>query len=399
MSLTDPILVVDDEIEMRFALKKALEKCNYVVDLSHNAKDAIGKLDKNRYSLVITDMTMPKQSGMEILKHIQDKELDSLSIMVSAHGTITTAVEAIKNGAFDFIEKPFNFDTLIFLVERALSQKTPLEKKKSLPKNTKNTDANIQSDVYREIITQDEVLQKTLDIAKNVANTNSTVLIEAESGTGKELLARYLHCHSDRKEMPFVAINCAAFPETLLESELFGHKKGSFTGAIYDHKGKFEQANRGTILLDEISEMALPLQAKLLRVIQERKIVRIGDSEEIKLDFRIIATTNRNLFDSVKKGEFREDLYFRLNVIPITIPPLRERKADIMVLIEHFIQKYGKQNDKLPLTITPETKNILMHYHWRGNVRELENVIERAVILSKNQKIIPENLLMHSTTK
>ena len=382
------ILVVDDEIEMRIALKKSLEKCKFFVDAAHNVKDALNKITNNNYNLVITDMTMPKQSGIEILNYIQVNKLAIPVIIITAYGTISTAVEAIKKGAFDFIEKPFNLDALIFLVERALNSKTIMQKLKpaTIAKNFTKVD--------RKIITNSKEFQKTLQIAKTVANTNSTVLIEAESGTGKELLARYLHYHSDRDDRAFIAVNCAALPETLLESELFGHKKGSFTGAISDYAGKFEQANFGTILLDEISEMQASLQAKLLRVIQEKTITRIGDSKEINLDIRIIATTNRSMLELVEKNQFRADLYFRLNVIPLSIPPLRDRKDDIDLLTEYFIEKYSKENGKESLKLTSKTRAILNHYHWQGNVRELENIIERAVVLSDNKEIIPENLLL-----
>ena len=336
MSLETTILVVDDEIEMRIALQKSLEKCGYKVELAHNVETALNKLSVSSYDLILTDMTMPKQSGMEILNYVKKENINLPVIMITAHGTIAIAVESMKKGAFDFVEKPFNFDTLVFLVERALLDKTNRkEREKKDTTSFKATDKpaiNDDSSVYREIITQNKDFEKILKITKTVANTNSTVLIESESGTGKELLARYLHFHSSRKNAPFVAVNCAALPDTLLESELFGHKKGSFTGAINDYKGKFEQANTGTILLDEldeVSEMDASLQSKLLRVIQEKQVVRLGDSKEINLDVRIIATTNRNLKECIKKGSFREDLYFRLNVIPLTIPPLRDRKDDL----------------------------------------------------------------------
>ena len=400
MSLETTILVVDDEIEMRIALQKSLEKCGYKVELAHNVETALNKLSVSSYDLILTDMTMPKQSGMEILNYVKKENINLPVIMITAHGTIAIAVESMKKGAFDFVEKPFNFDTLVFLVERALLDKTNRkEREKKDTTSLKATDKvaiNDDSSVYREIVTQNKDFEKILKMAKTVADTNSTVLIESESGTGKELLARYLHFHSSRKNAPFVAVNCAALPDTLLESELFGHKKGSFTGAINDYKGKFEQANTGTILLDEVSEMDASLQSKLLRVIQEKQVVRLGDSKEINLDVRIIATTNRNLKECIKKGSFREDLYFRLNVIPLTIPPLRDRKDDLDILIEHFIEKYGKQNQKLPLELAADAKKILIHYHWRGNVRELENVMERAVILSDGKNITSENLLLFS---
>ncbi len=402
MDLEKTILVVDDEIEMRIALQKSLEKCGYEVELAHNVETALTKLVASSYDLVLTDMTMPKQSGMEILKYIQKEQLSLPVIMITAHGTIAIAVEAMKKGAFDFVEKPFNFDTLIFLVERALldtANRKEVEKKNTTSFKATNQIVANNDSIYREIITHNKDFEKILEMTKTVADTNSTVLIEAESGTGKELLARYLHFYSSRKNEPFVAVNCAALPDTLLESELFGHKKGSFTGAINDYKGKFEQANAGTILLDEVSEMDASLQSKLLRVIQEKQIVRLGDSKEINLDVRIIATTNLNLKECVEKGNFREDLYFRLNVIPLTIPPLRDRKDDLELLIDHFIEKYGEQNQKFPLELAADAKKILTHYHWRGNVRELENVIERAVILSDGKNITAENLLLFSENK
>ena len=386
------ILVVDDEIEMRIALQKALEKCSFLVDTSHNVKDAIGKIDKNSYDLIITDMTMPKQKGTEILNYITKKKLPIPVIIITAYGTIPTAVESIKKGAFDFIEKPFDFDVLIFLVERALNTNITLEKTRKTPATH-----NKSHTIYREIVSNNKKMQEILKMAKLVAKSNSTVLIEAESGTGKELLARYLHYHSSRKDAPFVAVNCAALPESLLESELFGHKKGSFTGAINDHIGKFELANNGTIFLDEISEIEVSLQAKLLRVIQEKTLTRIGDNKEIILDIRIITTTNKSMLDLVEKNKFREDLYFRLNIIPLTLPPLRERKDDIDLLTVYFIEKYSQINNKRKLKISPKTQEILNQYHWRGNIRELENIVERAVTLCQNNEITPKDLLINTT--
>lgn len=385
------ILVVDDEIEMRIALQKALEKYKFLVDISHNVKDAIAKIEGNHYDLIITDMTMPKQKGTEILNYTAEKKISIPVIIITAYGTIPTAVESIKKGAFDFIEKPFDFDVLIFIVERALSTPTTIAKPKVTP-----AISNSQT-IYREIVSNNKKMQEILQMAKRVAPSNSTVLIEAESGTGKELLARYLHHHSKRRSAPFVAVNCAALPESLLESELFGHKKGSFTGAISDHIGKFELANGGTIFLDEISEMVPNLQAKLLRIIQEKTLMRIGDNREIALDVRIIATTNQSMLDLIEKNKFREDLYFRLNIIPLTLPPLRDRKDDIDLLADYFIQKHSQKNNKEDLKLSTKTKEILNQYHWRGNVRELENIIERAVILCQEAEITPQNLLINIT--
>ena len=393
--ISNPILIVDDEVEMRIAMSETLKHCGYPVELSHNAIDALKKYKENDYSMVITDMTMPKRSGLELLKDI--KRLDSAKpvIMATAYATVETAVEAMKHGAFDYIKKPIDFDSFLFLVERALAFKghtgsmVPLEGE---PKPVKGR----VTESSKEIVTQNQEMLNLLDVTKNIAKSKATVLIQSESGTGKELLAHYIHDHSERAGKPFVAVNCAALPDTLLESELFGYKKGAFTGANQDHRGKFEQAHTGTILLDEISEMALPLQAKLLRVLQEHEIDKVGGKEPIQVDVRVVATTNRGMLEMVESGKFREDLYFRLNVIPLALPALRERMDDLPVLVEHFLDKHSRLNNRERPTVSPETMAILRDYRWRGNVRELENVVERALLLCDGKEIKPHNLLMHS---
>ena len=400
MKIKHPILVVDDEVEMRIAMSATLKRCNLPVELSHNAIDALNKIKKKEYGLVITDMTMPKRSGVELLKDIKSIRPATQVIIMTAHGTVETAVESMKHGAFDYILKPFDFQTVIFLIERALTNRplvqigqgsgtSPLK-----VKNDKNA-GGASADETKEIVTQDAEMKELLEMAKSISNSKATILVQSESGTGKELLAKYIHDSSNRKDKPFVAVNCAALPETLLESELFGHKKGSFTGAINDHKGKFELANEGTILLDEISEMALALQAKLLRVLQEFKVDRIGGAESIPIDVRVIATTNRNLMEYVEENKFREDLFFRLNVIPLQLPPLRKRKGDVNLLADYFVEKYCKQNELPAKQLNEDTLRVLNNYNWRGNVRELENVIERAVLLSGESEIKPENLLIN----
>lgn len=394
MIVKDPILVVDDEVEMRIAMQASLKRCGYPVELSHNAIDGLNKIKKNKYSLVITDMTMPKRSGVEFLKDIKKHDPNIPVILITAYGTIETAVESMKHGAFDYIQKPFDFDTFIFLIERALTYKAPVKPAEKVEGDTGKVSSPKPGIPSREIITQDPSMLSLLDMAKNVAHSSATVLIQSESGTGKELLARYIHEQSDRADRPFVAVNCAALPETLLESELFGHKKGAFTGAINDHRGKFEQANGGTILLDEISEMDLSLQAKLLRVLQEHVIDRVGGSDPIRIDIRVIATTNRDLMGYVEEQKFREDLYFRLNVIPLSLPPLRERRGDVKLLSEYLADKHANLSKRDVPEIKPETMKILENYHWRGNVRELENVMERAVLLCNGNSIQPANLLM-----
>ena len=393
--ISNPILIVDDEVEMRIAMSETLKHCGYPVELSHNAIDALKKYKENDYSMVITDMTMPKRSGLELLKDI--KRLDSAKpvIMATAYATVETAVEAMKHGAFDYIKKPIDFDSFLFLVERALAFKghtgsmVPLEGE---PKPVKGR----VTESSKEIVTQNQEMLNLLDVTKNISKSKATVLIQSESGTGKELLAHYIHDHSERAGKPFVAVNCAALPDTLLESELFGYKKGAFTGANQDHRGKFEQAHTGTILLDEISEMALPLQAKLLRVLQEHEIDKVGGKEPIQVDVRVVATTNRGMLEMVESGKFREDLYFRLNVIPLALPALRERMDDLPILVEHFLDKHSRLNNRERPTVSPETMAILRDYRWRGNVRELENVVERALLLCDGKEIKPHNLLMHS---
>ena len=393
--ISNPILIVDDEVEMRIAMSETLKHCGYPVELSHNAIDALKKYKENDYSMVITDMTMPKRSGLELLKDI--KRLDSAKpvIMATAYATVETAVEAMKHGAFDYIKKPIDFDSFLFLVERALAFKghtgsmVPLEGE---PKPVKGR----VTETSKEIVTQNQEMLNLMDVTQNISKSKATVLIQSESGTGKELLAHYIHDHSERAGKPFVAVNCAALPDTLLESELFGYKKGAFTGANQDHRGKFEQAHTGTILLDEISEMALPLQAKLLRVLQEHEIDKVGGKEPIQVDVRVVATTNRGMLEMVESGKFREDLYFRLNVIPLALPALRERMDDLPVLVEHFLDKHSRLNKRERPTVSPETMAILRDYRWRGNVRELENVVERALLLCDGKEIKPHNLLMHS---
>ena len=392
--VSEPVLIVDDEVEMRIAMSETLKHCGYPVEISHNAIDAIKKFKQNNYSLVITDMTMPKRSGLELLKDIKSIAPAKPVIMATAYGTVETAVEAMKHGAFDYIKKPINFDSFQFIVQQALNYEGMTGNVSIEVENKKSNSKPV--DLSKDIVTGNQSMKSLLKVAKNVAKSKSTMLIQSESGTGKELLASYIHEHSDRSKRPFVAVNCAALPDTLLESELFGHAKGSFTGATQDYRGKFEQAHTGTILLDEISEMALPLQAKLLRVLQEYQVDKVGGKEPIPIDVRVIATTNQNLLGMIDDGKFREDLYFRLNVIPLALPPLRDRMDDVPVLVDHFVEKHSKINNRNCPGVSRETLNILNSYHWRGNVRELENVMERAMLLCDGEEIQPNHLLMSS---
>jgi two-component system response regulator FlrC len=390
----EPILIVDDEVAMRIAMSETLKDCGYPVEVSHNAIDALNKFKKGGFSMVITDMTMPKRSGLELLKDIRATNPTIPVLMVTGYGTIETAVEAMKHGAFDYILKPFKADVFTFVVERALTMRD--ERKAAPAARPANGEAPQAPRLpeEKEIITADPIMQKLLGMAENIARSKATVLVQSESGTGKELLAHYIHRRSDHHTGPFVAVNCAALPETLLESELFGHRKGAFTGAIQDYKGRFEQADGGTILLDEISEMAPALQAKLLRVLQEHEVDRIGGKEPIAVDVRVIATTNRDLFQCVEQGIFREDLYYRLNVIPLFLPPLRERKGDIPLLADYFIRRHAAKNSRPTVTMSADALEMLCHYNWRGNVRELENVMERALLLCDEKEVQPQHLMM-----
>lgn len=364
------ILIVDDDPQMRIALKEAINRLGYGVDIATDGLDALKRLNITNYALIITDMKMPVMDGLSFLKETR-KRWNIPVLVITGFGTVENAVETMKEGATDYLMKPFSFDAIGKAVESILSR--------------------IQHE--REIITEDPEMKKIISLAGNIAGSDLTVLITGESGTGKELLARYIHRLSRRKEGPFIAVNCAAIPDNLLESELFGHEKGAFTGAVEKKAGKFELANGGTILLDEIGEMPMTLQAKLLRVLQEREVDRIGGKKPIPIDVRIIATTNRDLKKECGEGRFREDLYYRLNVFPIRIPPLRERKNDISTLALHFIKKFSALSGKNITGFSEEALQALVNRPWRGNVRELENVIQRATVISSGGTIKPEDLI------
>ncbi len=363
------ILVVDDDPHMQEGIRVSLSRGNYEITVASDGLKAMERLEKEEYDLVITDQQMPNMSGIELLSTLQQRELNVPVIMITAYGTITQAVEAMQLGAADFITKPFSSPDLMQVVERVLSP--DVQASRSQARRT-------QTD--RPIISNDPLMIRVLEVAEAVARSEATVLIQGESGTGKELMARFIHSCSLRAQQPFVAVNCAALPESLLESELFGHEKGAFTGAQARKIGKFEMAHGGTILLDEISEMDLALQAKLLRVLQEREVDRVGGRDPIPIDVRVLATTNRNLEETVREGKFRADLYYRLNVIPVTLPPLRERKRDIKLLTEHFMLQFlGDGASRLP----DEVLEALYAHPWPGNIRELQNAVQRAAILAQ----------------
>jgi DNA-binding NtrC family response regulator len=349
------VLVVDDDYHMRLALKESLSKAGYAVSVAEDGMEAIEAVKKNPLDLMITDVKMPRMSGVELLSQVREMSPLLPVILITGYGTIQDAVRVIKEGAFDYIQKPFNTETLYSVVKRALTVKGG------------------------KIIYASREMKAVLLKAERVAKSDATVLVLGESGVGKELISRYIHENSDRHEKPFLAVNCAALPENLLESELFGYEKGAFTGANAKKPGKFELADKGTILLDEVTEMDFRLQAKLLRVLQEKEIEIVGGRYPKKVDARVIATTNKNIAKLVEDGKFREDLYYRLNVFPVVVPPLRERRDDIPELVAHLLKKYSKGMDT---RVDAEAMEFLKTQNWRGNVRELENTVARACILS-----------------
>jgi two-component system response regulator FlrC len=367
-----PILVLDDDPQMRSALKEAIQRIGYDVVLCESGEVALAKLEQGEYSLVVTDMQMPKMNGLTFLKEVRRRIGNLPVLVITGFGTVENAVESMKEGATDYLMKPFSIDALKKAVESIM----------------------LRTVAGKGLLAENAEMKKITTLAVNLAANDITVLIYGESGTGKELLARQIHRTSRRKDKPFVAVNCAAIPETLLESELFGHEKGAFTGAHEKKKGKFELANNGTILLDEIGEMPLMLQAKLLRVLQEREIDRVGGKEPVPVDVRVIATTNRNLSKECAEGRFREDLFYRLNVFQLKVPPLRERPEDIVALTAHFIERFSGMAGKTIHGCTDEALAFLKSRQWRGNVRELENVLQRSVFLSTKDRIGVEDLML-----
>lgn len=376
------LLIVEDERSMREVLKILLEGEGYDVATASDGVEGIGCLDKDIFDLVITDVKMPKADGFEVLKKIRDIAPDTIVIMITAFGTKDSGIEAMKLGAYDYISKPFNIDEIRLIVKKAIEKKREHVELSLLRQKVDATYA------LENIIGQSPKMQELFRVVPRIAQSTSNVLITGESGSGKELVAHAMHNLSHRKERNFVTINCAAFPEGLLESELFGHMKGAFTGAIYNKQGLFEIADGGSIFLDEIAEMPTSLQAKLLRVLENGTFRRIGGTTDIKVDVRIISATNKDLNDEIAAGRFREDLFYRLNVVPVVMPPLRERKEDIPLLITHFLNRTSDS----PKKITPEAMRLLIDYTWKGNVRELENVIERVVLLTEKEEITSSNL-------
>jgi DNA-binding NtrC family response regulator len=412
------ILVVEDEESILNLLNEFLTGRGYQVDAYRSSEEALMALGKNVYQLMITDLMMPKIDGIQLVKYIQKEYLNTLAIVITGYGSLETAVSALRSGAFDYIQKPFKFEELLATVESGMNYQMLLTSdnipKKLIVKGNllrryadnklvrENTILrSLMRDKYKfeNIIGVSLQMQKVLELVEKVADTNVTVLVRGESGVGKELVARAIHYNSSRRARPLVVVNCGAIPEELLESELFGHEKGAFTGAIKTRYGRFELADGGTVFLDEIGDMSLNLQVKLLRVLQEKTFERIGASKTISVDIRVIAATHRNLEDLVRDNKFREDLYYRLNVIPIHIPPLRERRQDIPLLLNHFLERSNKINSASIEGLTERSLEILTGYDYPGNVRELQNIVERLVVLQKTGYVDVEDLpeKLHAT--
>lgn len=375
--------MVDDNVANRESLVETLSENSFLVDAAGDGREAFDACSKGRYDLVVTDLKMPRMDGMELLRHIKGSDPDALVIVITGYASVNSAVEAMKLGAFDYITKPLKPDRVMLAVERALAFARLKEENVTLK------DQLQEKYDFGRMIGYSAKMKAVFDTIKKVAETDSTVIIYGESGTGKELVARALHFNSERKSGPLVTVNCGAIPEELLESEMFGHEKGAFTGAVRSRTGRFELAQGGSIFLDEIGDMSPALQVKLLRVIQERQFERIGGMKTIDADVRIIAATNQNLEKAVKERRFREDLFYRINVIPVTIPPLRERKEDIPLLVDHFVRFFSKSKKKEVEGVTEGVMDLLVRYHWPGNVRELQNVIEMLVVM-KGKGVVDE---------
>ena len=373
-----PILIVDDDLAMRKALAEALGREGYKVKLAANGIEGLKEMNSGKCSMVISDLKMPGMDGLEFLRQVKGNEPAIPVLLMSAYGQIEDAVEAMKVGAVDFISKPFSLETIEEIVKKTLVGENP------------------EKQTNEGFIANHSSMKRIVSLVQTIADSRATVMLQGESGTGKEMLARFIHECSKRSKGSFVAVNCASLPENLLESELFGHEKGAFSGAVQLRKGKFELADSGTILLDEISEMNFSLQAKLLRVLQEFEVDRLGGNHPIPVDVRVITTTNRDLKKMVNEGTFREDLYYRINVFPIYIPPLRKRKEDIENLARHFCKKHAERNSKVIPTLTQQAVRRLLDYDWPGNVRQLENVIERAVLVTKENEIQSMDLLLET---
>src|SRR5579862_30542 len=382
------ILIADDEPNIRRVLEAVFTKDGYTVLTAENGKRAVDTASKNSVDLLITDLIMPDMTGVELLRAIKQTQPSCAAIVVTAYGTIKTAVEAMRLGAYNYITKPFDVDEVRVFAKKAIEHQNQRD---SIASSRPDARTGAKADA---IVGGSKVMKELYHVVERAANSRATVLIRGESGSGKELVARALHAQSTRASKPFVAVSCAALSETLLESELFGHEKSAFTGAAAQKIGRFEMAHQGTLFLDEVGEIPAPLQVKLLRVLQEREFERVGGTKTVKVDVRLVAATNKDLEKAVKAGDFREDLYYRLQVIQVSVPPLRDRREDILSLSEHFLAKFNAENGRSIRHIAPEALDLLMRYSFPGNVRELENAIERAVVMSdQSAQVISAELL------
>jgi DNA-binding NtrC family response regulator len=386
MAMVPKMLIIDDEPLMRITLQDSLVGEGYEVVAAETGRKGVDLLRKNQWDIIITDLKLPDLEGIEILKEAKFLNPSTEVILITAYGSIDSAVSAMKEGASDYLTKPFSMDELLLIIKRLLRMKQLEEENLSLKKRVEER--------YRleGLVGKSPQMLKIYDLIETVAQTDTTVLVNGENGTGKELVANAIHLQSPRKNSPFIKVNCAALPETLLETELFGHERGAFTGAIRQRKGRFEMANGGTLFLDEVGEIFPAVQVKLLRVLQERQFERVGGNETLAVDVRLICATQRDLKEEIRKGNFREDLYYRLNVVPITLPPLRERREDILLLAEHFVDKFSKKMGKEIAGLSEDAKALLLRYPFPGNIRELENMLERAIALIKGKIIQPEDL-------
>ena len=379
------VLIVDDEVGTRESLRMIL-KNDYDVFLAKDAEEAFLYIKEHSADVILLDIILPDIDGLKVLEKVKQQDPDLIVIMITATKTIKTAVEAMKLGAYDYVTKPFDLDELRLIISRALSTLALQREVKHLRKEVD------KSFGFENIIGKSKVMKEIFKVVRQIADSKSTVLIMGESGTGKELISRAIHYNSKRKNYPFITINCAAIPETLIESELFGHERGAFTNAIEKKLGRFELAHQGTLFLDEIGELSLATQAKILRFLEEKEFNRVGGSKTIKVDVRLICATNKDLGQLLKKGTFREDLYYRINVVPIIIPPLNGRKEDIPILLDHFVKKFNDENNKKVKGVSPEALDMMMNYEWPGNVRELENLVERVIALTSNEIILANEL-------
>ena len=382
------LLIVDDERSMRELLDYMLSKEGYTISLAENGRAAVEKVQQTEFDLILCDIRLGDITGLEVLRAAKKATPQTVVILISAYATTETAVEAMNDGAYDYVPKPFDNDELKQTIALALERKTLEAERQVLENELKDTVH------FEKIVGNSPRMQHIYQMIRQVAKTRTNILITGESGTGKELIAKAIHNESDRADKPFVPINCGGIPETLVESEFFGHKKGSFTGATQDKKGLLEVAHGGTIFLDEVGELSIPMQVKLLRAVQERVFRCVGGTQDITVDIRILSATNKQLEDAVIAGEFREDLFYRLNVIEIKVPPLRERKGDLKILAQHFIEKYAKEMNKAVTKLSSYAIDLLKKYNFPGNVRELENLIERSVALSSTNILLPDSLAM-----